>query len=105
MPKRTQPIRPDQIEEKPKPFPSFVIEAVNHLLAEKYKDGSAVLKQSEIVDEILRRDVVTSRAEIFDRGWLDFERLYGDAGWLVRYDAPARGETHEPFFVFKKAKA
>jgi len=76
-------------------IPEFVIEAVNELISEKYNDSSFVIRQNEVKDRIMSKTT-----QDFDWEWLNFEKIYRDAGWYVEYDKPAYCESYEAFFKF-----
>ena len=91
-------------------IPDFVIEVVNTVLAEK-SDGSGrmiTISQHDITNRIKRylTDIEgadpedTANMQI-DPKWLDFEPLFRQAGWNVKYDKPGYNETYEAFFEFK----
>lgn len=90
-----RPIGPDDVT--PRGIPEFVIEAVNELIAEKYNGSSFIIRQPEVIERIKSKT-----AQDFDFKWLDFEPLYRDAGWRVRYDKPAYNESYEAFFEFSR---
>lgn len=97
----TEPLRPgDVATAKAVGMPDFVIEAVNHLISTLTGKSFSIL-QSDVVDEILRRAPKgTTRADVFDKHWLDFEPIYRAAGWRVTYDKPGYCEGYEPKFDF-----
>jgi hypothetical protein len=95
--KQVRPIRPCEIDQT-KRIPQAVLKAFNELIAEKYCDGRAHFDQSEVVAAIVKKGL--KRKEIFEKGWLDVERIYRVAGWEVRYDKPGWDETYEPNFTF-----
>jgi hypothetical protein len=41
-----------------------------------------------------------NRNEIFKKGWLDVEEIYGKAGWKVEYDKPGYNEDYAAHFIF-----
>lgn len=101
-----------------KVIPDFVIEAVNTLLSGKITNtpkGSIVLKQSDIIKEIFfpwklsteNLDLDTEagmsimKEEISKHGWLNFESIYRDQGWTVKYDKPGFNESREASFIFE----
>lgn len=43
------------------------------------------------------------RQTLFDRGWLDIEGHFQNAGWDVAYDGGDRGDNTEPVFRFRPA--
>ncbi len=92
----TKPIKPEDVAAiRCANIPSWVIKAVNELIVKNWSGTSAIIKQSEIKDQYLGEGR-------FDFSWLDFEPLFREAGWTVKYDKPAYYESYEAFFVFSK---
>lgn len=83
-------------------IPDFVFEAVNNLIKKHFCHGKITIKQSEIVQEIIRLGNLHSDSQIFAEKWLDFEQAYRNAGWNVVYDKPGHNESYDAFFVFSK---
>lgn len=106
MKKQIKPISPSEITDNlDEIIPNVVIKSVNKLLREKYRGtGSIVLKQDEIVKEIQKLDKKLTKNDIFNQKMLDFEKLYRDNGWIVKYDKPGWDESYEPYFEFNKSK-
>lgn len=105
-----RPITPDEALEKfADQIPDFVIEAVNELLAKKCRSKTSEIKllQKEVVDNIMQKGAIPEEEKnsVFDKGYLDFETLYREAGWDVSYDKPGYNESYEAFFVFKRKHA
>lgn len=99
-----KPISPDEIIEAKKDYiPEFVIEVVNKLIA-KYWDGtSACINQNELIEEISKNSGdMHTRSDVFKKRWLDFEDIYRNVGWDVKYEKPMYYENFEPTFLFTK---
>lgn len=99
-------ITPSQIHDA-NHVPDFVMEAWNEIIAEKFDDGRSYITQTAIVDRIMRKappagrgGVRITRTTIFDRGWLNIESKFRQAGWIVKYDKPGYNETYEANFTF-----
>lgn len=121
MNSQVEPITPEQAELKLE-LPPAVIRAFNRLISERYSVGGARILQSEAVAAVLdelKKDGVTkpnlkplssddtlqvplTPQDVYNRGWLDVESVYRNAGWTVNYDKPGYNESYEAFFVFKK---
>jgi len=101
-----KPFTPDFIlQNKDKFIPQEMIKAVNILLSEKYNGNSATLKQFEIIQKFLEiSGSKYSRNEIFDKHYLDFEEIFRNAGWEVKYDKPGYDEDYDENFKFTKNK-
>ncbi len=99
------PITPQEIlEDLPNIIPSFVFEAVNNLLKNKFRGSSVTIKQDEILAEIAKIQKTYSREEIYQNKWLDFESVYSKHGWKVKYDKPAYNENYDAYFEFSMKK-
>lgn len=97
-----KPCTPDEIGAlKGALLPKEVFQSVNELLAEKYTAGSARILQNEIITRLMSKMDIT-RAEIFNRGLLNFEEVYRDYGWKVVYDKPDYNEDYEASFTFQR---
>ena len=98
----TEPLKPsDVISAKKKQIPE-VIEAFNHLIAERIdSSGTATVYQEDAIFEIMARVEGLSRSEIFERKMLDVENIYKDAGWKVIYRSPDYTESFRPYFEFR----
>ena len=102
-----KPITPQQaLDNIEKEFPAFVFEAVNNCINRNYFGKSSfIIKQDVIVDEILKlAPEGTTKQEIYDKHWLDFEEAYRKAGWVVNYDKPGYAESYDAYFEFKVKK-
>lgn len=103
--KEILPITPAEIlADLPNIIPSFVFEAVNNLLKKKFRGGPVTIKQDAIMDEIAKLQSTYTRQEIYDNKWMDFESVYADYGWIVKYDKPGFRETYDAYFEFKPKK-
>ena len=85
-------------------IPSFVIEAMNTLLAENFDGiyGCTLLPDDfvERIEQLQALDNVHASVK-FQTKWLDIEPLYRDRGWSVTYEKPGYNESGRAFFVFK----
>lgn len=97
-----QPIRPEDIgKAKRGVIPDKVVGVFNRLIAKHYSNGSATIKQEEVV-EMLTVHMECDRAKIYEEKWLDIEDLFRDAGWKVTYDKPGYNETYPATFTFRR---
>jgi hypothetical protein len=98
-----KPLSPSEVEKKAQSdIPDCVIDAVNNLLVKEYRNGSATLRQKDILKEIRRIDENMTSTILFENGWMDFEPIFRKAGWSVEYDKPGYNEDYEATFKFKK---
>lgn len=97
----TQPITPAEAAKK-RGIPDFVIEVFNTLIEEAFNGRIAVVKQDIAVNRIMAHAEAQGfhRQDIFDKGWLDVEGRFCDAGWEVEYDRPGYNEPGEAVFRF-----
>lgn len=96
-----KPISPDEVlGQKKASIPDVVFEVFNELIAEDYSNGYSSFRQDEVVKRLVKKGL--KRAEIFDKGWLDIEGIYRDAGWKVEYDSPGYNEDYPAIFNFSK---
>ena len=97
-----KPISPDEVKII---IPDFIIQAVNHLIKEKWDGDKSNIKQDEIIERVIdpHNPNAPTRNEIFSKHWLDFEDIYRKAGWIVDYYKPSYGEeSFAAYFIFKK---
>ena len=107
----TKPLSPDEIGlYKSKTFPPEVFEAFNELIAAKFSNGYATVKQEDVVERIISKidkdhdpeDLPTrTRSRIFAEGWLNVEEAYREQGWKVEYDKPGYNESYGAYFTFR----
>lgn len=98
-----KPISPkDIMDNLDKIIPSAVIESINEFLKERFRNtGSVIIKKDELITRI-KTKIGVGRQEIIDNKWLDFESLYYENGWVVKYESPDRDENFEQRFTFSK---
>jgi hypothetical protein len=98
---KVKPINPNEIaSKKVEEIPDEVIATFNKLIAMKFSQGSALIKQEDIMISLQEQGF--KREEIFHNGWLNIEEIYEDAGWEVHYDKPAYNESYPASFTFSK---
>lgn len=105
-----QPFSPAEAKKaKVDSLPKELIQAVNELLAERYKDyGTINIKLKDIkarcrkilgIDEMFSSD---DPMNSWPTGVWDFEPVYERFGWKVSYDKPGFNESYDSFYIFKK---
>jgi hypothetical protein len=100
----TNPVKPHELSPT---VPNAVIDAVNHILAEKCRDMDKpiMIRQDEIIERIQHNDHTLTREIIFEKKYLDFEKVYESMGWEVEYTKPDYTERSFPsYFTFKAKK-
>ena len=91
--------------EKKSSIPDEVIEAFNELIVENWKKDSATIKQKDAVARIIEKlpEFKDKSTELFELGYLDVEKIFRNAGWVVKYESPDRGDSDFfAFFTFRK---
>ena len=103
--KNIKPLSPKEVSEQfNNSIPDEVIQAVNTLLIKEYTNGTAILKQKDIIAEIRLINSDLTAAKIYENGWLDFENVFISNGWEVEYDKPVYFEDYDAFFRFSEKK-
>lgn len=100
--KSIKPIKPSEVVKK-NTIPDEMIKVVNELIVEKWDGRSAVVHQTDIMDRFLKRTPTDPKLkqQIYDKGWLNFEPIFRDSGWDVKYEYPDRDESWSSFFRFQ----
>ena len=81
-------------------MPGAVIAIFNELIACRYLDGRAVVRQDEVVTKM--RELGMNVDDVYKNGWLDVEDIYRAAGWNVEYDKSGYNEGHPPTYTFER---
>ena len=101
MADKVSPIRPNEVDkEQIRIFPDAVFESFNELIAQAFSGACATVRQKDVV--VLMMNKGLARKDIFDKGWLNIQEVYREAGWKVVYDSPAIDESFEPYFRFER---
>lgn len=96
------PITPEEVDDQQiTSIPDEVITIFNEMIVENWRGSYAHVDQNAVVNRIAERMMV-SRSHIFDRGWLDVEQLFRNAGWKVMYDKPGYCESYDAYFEFRR---
>lgn len=94
-----RPVSPNELTNfQREQMPVEVIETFNEMLAENVIEGYGTVKQKEVIDRLVTKGL--ERALIFQRGWLNVEEIYREAGWKVEYDKPGYNESYDAYFKF-----
>jgi hypothetical protein len=120
MNEQVKPITPQEASLKLE-LPAAVIRAFNRLISERFTVNGCRITQTDAMTAVLeelKKDGVTKTnprpldsddlkvplcaQDVVNRGWLDVEPVYRNAGWHVEYDKPGYNEDYEAFFIFKK---
>jgi hypothetical protein len=98
-----KPIKPSEVaNRKASTVPDAVFDAFNELIVEEWDGSSATVKQDDVVALIVSK-LACERQQVFDRGWLNVEDAFREAGWKVDYDKPGCGERYAAHFTFRKS--
>lgn len=96
-----QPISPaDVAKQKKADFPPLVIQAFNEMIAKKFSGVAATVFQDEVT-KLIAEKLGCSEKLVYERGWLNVEEIYKEAGWKVMYEKPAYNETGRSFYTFR----
>jgi hypothetical protein len=97
-----KPITPDEVRAGYiNVIPQFVIESFNELIQKNFDGRCSLIHLSEVKSRAKAKQVNSALANTpFDDKWLNVERYYRDAGWIVQYESPDWGDTWKPFFRF-----
>lgn len=99
-----KPISPDDVVFlRGASLPPEVIDVFNKLIAEHWDGRQAVVPQERALCAIIGALNLT-RAEVFDRHYLDVEAVYEAEGWRVTYDKPAYNESYPATFTFARRR-
>jgi hypothetical protein len=99
----SKPIRPQDIgSAKAEHFTAAVFDAFNAEIAKHFANGQAVVKQSVVVDRLVKAGI--ARSEIFGAGYLNIEMAYEAAGWKVSYEKPGFNESGDSLFFFRPSQ-
>lgn len=98
-------ITPQQAEQaRISNIPDGVIECFNDAIQENIDMyGRARVDQDDVVKKIASKMGVR-RQVVFDKGWLDVESIFREAGWKVNYDKPGYNESYNAYFEFSARK-
>lgn len=102
-PERIAPISPEEVTRlQAELMPPAIIETFNRTISEKIANGRAVIDLDEIVKDLTNQGL--DERQLFNKGWLNIEELYREAGWEVSYEQPAYNETGRSYFTFQVKK-
>lgn len=98
-----KPINPNDLSDN-QYIPDEIITIVNNLVRENWDGKASVVYQNKIVKAYLKlsTSIVKTEDDLIDRGFLNFEKIYEDAGWNVKYESPSRDEDFNSYFKFTK---
>lgn len=101
-----KPITPTEVKYKKKEsIAPEMIQAVNELILKKFDGHSASVKKDDIIKHYFKLKGVDSterlRGELYENHQLDFEAIFREAGWIVDFESPDRGESFDDYFKFK----
>jgi len=93
--------------------PSYVIDAANELIVEKWNGISSRFTLTELVDRsmsLYAKTVVSGtinasskRAELSSKNAFDIEPMFRQQGWKVKYDSPDYTESWPAYYTFTKS--
>lgn len=94
------PISPKEAREQVlSSVPDEVIESFNILIVKNLRNGRSTVMLEEVANLIASKlNIATATVE--RRGYLDIEPLFIQAGWIVKFEKPDRGEEYLSFYMF-----
>lgn len=94
-----KPLSPDEVIPN---IPDFVIQAVNQMIRNKYRGTSFTFKAKELIALGRSKGSSDSNVDWYKEKWMDFESLYRDAGWEVKYEQASYGDSNfDAYYEFK----
>jgi hypothetical protein len=100
-----KPLRPNEaIALKKGQRPDAIMIAFNQEISSKIivATGKAKVLQKDVIARIKKALPNIPSQDLFDKGWLDVEGEFREAGWEVKYEKPARDESFDSYFIFQK---
>lgn len=98
-----RPITPDEVMKLRETYiPGEVYEVFNDLIVKKWDGRCSVIKQIDVLTQLLEKISDLTSTQIWERRYLDIEKYYEEAGWKVVYDKPGFSECYEPTFEFTR---
>jgi hypothetical protein len=103
------PIKPSEVQgKKNETIPEPVFEAFNEMIVQEWDGRSANFTLKEVADLAFKKlkgteeyqDMV--RQTMYDKGWMDVEDAFRQAGWKVEFDKPGYNESYDANFTFRK---
>ena len=100
MKKKIEPITPKEVKDNlVNVIPKEIIATVNELLKSNYRGGDEITILAE--DIIKNSKLGLTSSQIYQKKYLDFEKIYKEKGWIVQYFQPDRDESFKSYFKFK----
>lgn len=97
-----KPLSPDEVVYN---IPDFVIETVNQMIKNKYRGKSFTFKAKELIELGRSTGKAGTNKDWFGEKWMDFEDLYRDMGWKVKYEQPSYGDSNfDAYYEFTPKK-
>ena len=91
-----KPISPDECEKIKKTVPDELVEAVNELLVEHFRNGFATFREETIFSIAAKKGLEKATTFMFN----DMINLYEEAGWIVDCDSPGYNESYPTTYTF-----
>ena len=99
----TTPINPNELISDIK-LPDKVIEAINTVLKEQWVYGRTTMNiKQELFAKEIRKEMnidIAHRQEVYDNGYMDFEKVFEKEGWEIEYHTPDRDESYDAYYKF-----
>ena len=92
-------------------LPQELLQSINELMSERYKPGGFNIKAEEIIERAKfihsassSNPFTTVGDDWYDKGYMDFESAYQEAGWKVKYNQPSYDENFSSYYRFEELK-
>lgn len=85
-----KPLSPDDVQYD---IPDFVLNAVNKMIEKKFRGSSFTFKAKELIALGRSTGATGANKDWYKEKWMDFENIYREMGWKVRYEQPSYGDS------------
>ena len=97
-----KPLSPDEVIYN---IPDFVIETVNQMIKNKYRGKSFTFKVKDLIALGRSDGTPESNKDWCEEKWMDFEDIYREMGWEVKYEQPCYGDSNfDAYYEFTPKK-
>jgi len=99
---KVKPLSPSEITIE---LPGFVIETINEMIKKKYRGSSFSFKAKELIALGRSKGRTGSNKDWYAEKWMDFEEVYRNQGWKVRYEQSSYGDSNfDAYYEFTPKK-
>jgi len=105
--RKVKPIKPGEVGKiAGESIPDEVLASFNELIVKHWSPSSKASHfEQDAVVELIQSKLKCERKEIFDRSWLDVEKIYRAEGWGVKYESATyeSGPLYPASYTFYKS--